>query len=521
VTPWIVLPTLAVYWLAALLLQVYGLNCYIMIVLFWRRRRERAREEQAILSRFAQTRGDDDLPVVTTQLPIFNECNVVERLMQAACAFDYPPGKHEIQVLDDSTDETVDIVRELAARMRAEGHDIHHLHRPHRTGYKAGALEDGLRVARGELVAVFDADFVPEPDFLRKTVPFLVDDPSLGFVQTRWGHRNRGFSPLTRVQAIGIDGHFVVEQSARSWNRLFFNFNGTGGIWRKEAIHRAGGWQADTLTEDLDLSYRTQLAGYSARFLVDVITPAELPTDVNAFKSQQHRWAKGSIQTAMKLLPVIWRRPDISRFKKFESTVHLTHYLVHPLMLIMTILILPLLMWTEFTFKTVWVAVPFALMFLAVFAPTSMYALAQVAANRDWRRAVWILPFLMSVGIGLAVNNTRAVIDAFLGRKSEFVRTPKLGTLAETPVRSTAGALPAGSYGGRAVAAGGLIRYHLPRKRLFVLEILVGVWAAAAFVQYILLHKFLVGPLLLIQAVGFIYVGVLSYLHDVRARRPV
>jgi len=512
VTPWIVVPLMAVYWLAALLLQVYGLNCYVMIALFWRRHRDRLCEERAILRRFADTRTDDDLPVVTTQLPIFNERNVVERLVRAACAFDYPAGKHEIQVLDDSTDETVAFTRALCDELRAEGHDVHHIHRTHREGFKAGALEEGLEVARGELVAVFDADFVPPPDFLRKTVPFLVEDPSLGFVQTRWGHRNRAYSPLTRVQAMGIDGHFVIEQSARSWNGLFFNFNGTGGIWRKAAIARAGGWQADTLTEDLDLSYRTQLAGYGARFLLDVVTPAELPTDVNAFKSQQHRWAKGSIQTAMKLLPVVWRRPDVPLFKKFEASVHLTHYMVHPLMLLMTILVLPLLLWTEFTFRTLWVAVPFALMFLAVFAPTSMYALSQVMSNRNWRRTVWLLPFLMSVGIGLAVNNTRAVVEAFLGRKSEFVRTPKLGSLAEDPDLAR---------GRRRAAEPGLVRYHLPRKRLFMVEILVGLWAMAAFVQYLLLQKLFVSPLLLIHAVGFTYVGVLSYMHDVRARRPV
>lgn len=499
---------MAVYWLAAVTLQLYGLNCYVMIGLYVRRRHARALMERRIRDTFRMTRTDADLPVVTTQLPIFNERNVVDRLLRAVAAFDYPEGKHEIQVLDDSTDETVDLVARLVAELRAEGHDIHHIHRTHRKGYKAGALEAGLARARGELVAVFDADFVPPPDFLRQTVPFLVMDEHCGFVQTRWGHRNRSYSPLTRVLAIGIDGHFVIEQSARAWNGLFFNFNGTGGIWRAAAIRAAGGWQADTLTEDLDLSYRTQLAGWTPRFLVDVVTPAEVPTDVNALKSQQHRWAKGSIQTAMKLLPVVWQRPDIRTFKKVEATLHLTHYLVHPLMLLMTILVFPLLVLTEFTFRTAWVAVPFVLMTLALFAPTTMYFLSQRVTNPNWKRTFWLLPFLMAVGIGLAVNNTRAVLEAFTGRKSGFVRTPKLGSAVE-----------GGGVLVPQLATSEVKHYRLPRGRLFLLEISVGLWALAGFVQYLALNKIAVSPILLIHAVGFTYIGVISLMHDLRARK--
>ena len=500
---------MGVYWLAAFTLQLYGLNCYVMIALFHRRKESRRLEEARILDEYRATQTEDDLPVVTTQLPIFNERNVVERLVRAVAAFDYPREKHEIQILDDSTDETVGIARALADELRAAGHDIHHIHRTHREGYKAGALEEGLAKARGEFVAVFDADFVPPADFLRKTIPFLVMEERCGFVQSRWGHRNRTFSPITRVLAIGIDGHFVIEQSARSWNGLFFNFNGTGGIWRAAAIRDAGGWQADTLTEDLDLSYRTQLAGWTSRYLLDVVSPAEIPTDVNALKSQQHRWAKGSIQTAMKLLPVVWRRPDISRFKKIEATLHLTHYMVHPLMLVMTILVLPLLVLTEFTFRTAWVVVPFILMTLALFAPTTMYYLSQRVTNANWKRSLWLLPFLMAVGIGLAVNNTRAVLEAFSGRKSSFVRTPKLGSAAEQP----------GVTVPHVAAARGVKHYRLPRGWLFLLEISVGLWAAAAFVQYLLLNKIAVSPILLIHAVGFTYIGVISLMHDLRSRK--
>jgi cellulose synthase/poly-beta-1,6-N-acetylglucosamine synthase-like glycosyltransferase len=493
---------MGIYWLAAITLQLYGLNCYVMIHLFRRRRDERRREEQLVLGAFAERFVDDDLPPVTTQLPIFNERNDVERLVRAVCAFDYPSGKHEIQVLDDSTDETRELVARIVRELRAEGHDIHHIHRTDRSGYKAGALQHGLERARGEYVAVFDADFVPPPEFLRKTVPFLMTDPEVGFVQTRWGHRNRDFSPLTRVQAIGIDGHFVIEQAARSWNGLFFNFNGTGGIWRKRAIDEAGGWQSDTLTEDLDLSYRTQLAGWRPEFLVDVVTPAEIPTDINALKSQQHRWAKGSIQTAKKLLPTIWARGDLPVFKRLQSTLHLTHYMVHPLMLVMTILLFPLLVLTEFTFRTAWMTVPIVLMLLALFAPSTMYFASQRLTVEKWKRTVWLLPFLMSVGIGLAVNNTRAVMQGLFGRGGgEFVRTPKLGDAAETRT-----------------GAGGL-HYRLPRGWIFMAEIFMGMWALAAFVEYLYISKIFASPILLIHAVGFTYIGVLSLMHDLRARR--
>jgi cellulose synthase/poly-beta-1,6-N-acetylglucosamine synthase-like glycosyltransferase len=501
----IVALAMAVYWAAAVLLQVYGLNCYVMIALFRRRREARRAEEAAVLRAFHSTVDEADLPIVTTQLPIFNERNVVERLIRAACALDYPRGKHEIQVLDDSTDETGAIAARVVAELQALGHDIRHLRRANRQGYKAGALEAGLACARGELVAIFDADFVPEPDFFRRTIPYLVMEPGCGFVQARWGHRNRDFSILTRVQAIGIDGHFVIEQSARSWNGLLFNFNGTAGVWRRAAIEAAGGWRAATLTEDLDLSYRAQLAGWSGRYLLDVVAAAEIPSDVNAFKSQQYRWAKGSIQVARTLLPDVWRNPDLAWFSKVQASVHLTHYIVHPLMLIMTILVLPLLVWTEFSFRSAWVTVPFALMFVAVLGPTLMYLQAQCHANRQWRRAAWLLPFLMSVGIGLAVNNTRAVLEGLLSKSGEFVRTPKLGEAAECRVtrRSREAWVP----------------YRLPSKPFFVAEIMVGLWAAVSFVEFLLIGRLAVTPLVLINAVGFTYVGVLSLVHDVRSAR--
>lgn len=500
---WIVGVMMAMYWAAALLLQFYGLNCYVMIFLFRRGRHGHRQEEARILAAYAAHASDADLPRVTTQLPIYNERNVVERLIQAACALDYPPEKHEIQVLDDSTDETAVLVARLVAEACARGHDVRHVQRAVRGGYKAGALQEGLRRAKGDLVAVFDADFVPEPDFLRRTVPFLVMDPRCGFIQARWGHRNRAFSLLTRVQALGIDGHFVVEQAARSWNHLLFNFNGTAGIWRKSAIEEAGGWRATTLTEDLDLSYRAQLAGWKARFLLDVVAPAEVPSDVNAFKSQQYRWARGSIQVARALLPVVWGRRDLRFFSKLQATVHLTHYAVHPLMLIMTILVLPLLLSTHFSFRSAWVSVPFVLMTFAVLGPTLMYVQSQSHTNAGWRRGLWLCPILMSIGIGLAVNNSRAVFAGLFAKSGEFVRTPKLGEAAET----------------RRPRAKNLAAYRLPRRPDFLVEIAVGVWAFASLVEFLLLGRLAVVPLILVNAVGFTYVGVLSFVHHLRSAR--
>jgi cellulose synthase/poly-beta-1,6-N-acetylglucosamine synthase-like glycosyltransferase len=492
---------LGCYVLASLLLLVYGINAYIMIGLYWRSRRRRQAEESDIKARFQTKYTDANLPVVTTQLPIYNEQNVIERLLRAVCSFDYPSNKHEIQVLDDSTDETTEIVAGLVADLRAEGHDIQHLHRSDRTGYKAGALAAGLEQARGEYAAVFDADFVPPPDFLRKTVPFLLEDPRCGFVQTRWGHRNRDFSLLTLLQSIGIDGHFVVEQSARSWNDLFCNFNGTAGLWRIETIETAGGWRADTLTEDLDLSYRAILAGWRPRFLRDVVTPAEIPTNINALKSQQRRWAKGSIQTAMKLLPTVLQDRHIRLFKKIQATIHLTHYMIHPLILIMTLLVLPLIHLLQVRFTTPFTAPLIGVMLLALFGPSSLYMFSQIAAGQNWKRALLAMPALVALGIGLAVNNSRAVLDAFLGRESEFVRTPKLGFFAEISRQNSCHIPP------------GCKSYRQPLSRLFLLEIFMGAWALASFIGYLTLIGSLAGGLLLVQAVGFTYVGVASVKH--------
>ncbi|NOZ85959.1 MAG: glycosyltransferase [Deltaproteobacteria bacterium] len=500
---------LGFYVITAAALFLYGTNCYVMIYLCLKSKKKADKEEQDVLDRFWRPEHDIDWPMVTTQLPIYNERNVVGRLIEAVCRIDYPRDRHEIQVLDDSTDDTAELVAGLVAEKKAQGFDISHLRRTNRRGYKAGALAEGMEKAKGEYLAVFDADFVPNRDFLKKTVPFLAKDEHCGFVQTRWGHRNRWFSPLTLAQSIGIDGHFAVEQSARSWNGLFLNFNGTAGLWRRKAIEEAGGWQSDTLTEDLDLSYRTQLAGWNPRFLFNVVTPAEIPIDINAFKSQQHRWAKGSIQTAIKILPEVFRREDISLFKKVQAFLHLTHYMIHPMMLIMTVLVLPLLYLARTWFSPVIMVPLLGFMVLSLIAPNALYIFSQKMAYKDgWIKAVLFLPALMALGVGLAVNNSRAVLEALLDKPSEFVRTPKLGELAEKT----------GKAGSKKKKGTGR-NYSLPLSKGFLLEIFMGLWSFIAFLKYLFLTKFIIGPLLLLYSVGFTSVGVISLLHSLRARK--
>ncbi len=491
---------LVLYCLAALVLLVYALNCFVMVYLSARKRKDRLAGERETLERFRREKGEEDLPFVTTQIPLYNEANVAERAIRAACAMDYPRDRHEIQVLDDSTDATREITERLVREYKEKGYQIERLARAERKGFKAGALAEGLERARGEMVAIFDADFVPPRDFLMKTVPFLVERERLGFVQARWGHRNRFFSLLTAAQSIGIDGHFAVEQSARCWNGLFLNFNGTAGVWRKRAIREAGGWQDDTLTEDMDLSYRAQLAGWEPCYLFDVVAPAELPTDINAFKIQQHRWAKGSIQTARKLLPRILSRRDIPFFKKLQAFLHMTHYAINPLMVLMTLLALPLLFLSHRWFHPWIMAGLLFQMFVSLAGTNLLYLFSQKMAYRDWWRNVRFLPALMGLGVGMAVNNTKAVLEALAGKPSPFVRTPKLGEAAE----------------GRR----GKARWYRPgRSGLYGAELFLGAWSLAAFLKYLVLLKFLVGPVLMINAVGYTSVGILTLSHEIRAKR--
>ncbi|HOQ60035.1 MAG TPA: glycosyltransferase family 2 protein [Vicinamibacterales bacterium] len=365
------------------------------------------------------------LPPVTIQLPLYNEMYVVDRLLQAAARIDYPRDLLEIQVLDDSTDETTEVARRGAERLVEQGFDVKLLHRTNRAGFKAGALDAGLKVARGEFVAIFDADFVPSPDFLLKTVPYF-QDPAVAMVQARWGHVNADYSTLTRVQAVLLDAHFVLEHGSRNRSGHFFNFNGTAGIWRRSVIPAAGGWQHDTLTEDLDLSYRAQLLGWKFLFLPDLVAPAEVPVEMNAFKSQQHRWAKGSIQVCLKLLPRILQS-DQPFGVKAEAFLHLTANFNYLLMTALSVLMFPsmIIRYNMGWYEMLLIDVP---LFLAATASVvNFYLVSQRELYPDWKARLRYVPALMAVGIGLAVNNTRAVVEALARHQSAFARTPKYG----------------------------------------------------------------------------------------------
>ncbi len=411
--PWLGGTILALYYLVLGLLVIYGVHRLVLVVTYLRGSRE------------PTPRAPDpaEWPMVTVQLPIFNEMYVAPRLIDAVCALDYPRDRLEVQVLDDSTDETVSLVAEQVARLQAEGHQIHHLHRTNREGYKAGALAAGQAVAKGDLLAIFDADFVPGPDFLRRTVPHFAE-PKVGMVQARWGHINRDYSLLTRVQAILLDGHFVVEHAARHLSGCFFNFNGTAGVWRRQTIDEAGGWQHDTLTEDLDLSYRAQLAGWDFRYLPDLVVPAELPVEVSAFKSQQHRWAKGSIQTGRKLLGQILRAPLPFR-TKLEATVHMTANVSYLLMILLSLLLFPAMVLRSDDHLWTLLAIDFPLLLGTTLSVVAFYLTSQHRQAGGLWKGVLFLPALVGVGIGLAVNNTRAVLSGFRERGGVFHRTPK------------------------------------------------------------------------------------------------
>jgi cellulose synthase/poly-beta-1,6-N-acetylglucosamine synthase-like glycosyltransferase len=394
-------------------LSAYGVHRYFIIYLFLKNRKRAA----VPVARFAQ------LPKVTVQLPIFNEIYVVERLLKSVSELDYPRELLQIQVLDDSTDNTREITTSSAEELRRRGFNVELIHRDDRVGFKAGALATGLNSAQ-EFVCILDADFVPPPNLIRRTIDFFTD-PKVGMIQTRWGHLNRCYSLLTRVQAMFLDGHLLLEQTARSRSGRFFNFNGTAGLWRKSCIEEAGGWQHDTLTEDLDLSYRAQLAGWKFIFLPDVVTPAELPVDMNGFKSQQHRWTKGSIQTCKKLLPTIWRS-KLPFAIKAEATGHLMSNFAYLLLACLCVLLHP-----STGGPTGWVRA--FLIDLPIFLTASLsvavfYICAQRELNpRTWMKEMLLLPCLLALGVGLSLNNARAVLEAMFNHQSDFARTPKYG----------------------------------------------------------------------------------------------
>lgn len=404
------------YVLTLFFLSLYGFHRYYILYLYFKHKKK----AQNKLIRNLEV---VDIPSITVQLPIYNELYVVDRIIQAVTNLDYPSNKLEIQVLDDSTDETTDTIKQCITRLQSKGMTITHIHRTNRHGFKAGALQAGLEKTQADLIAVFDADFIPDSDFLMKTVPYF-NDSSVGMVQARWGYSNREYSALTRVQALFLDGHFVLEHTARYSSGRYFNFNGTAGIWRRQAIIEAGGWQGDTLTEDLDLSYRSQMTGWRFVFLPDVICLSELPVDITAFKRQQFRWSKGAFQVARKLLIPIWKQ-DLSLSIKLEATIHLTSNICYIFMVILSILLPlsltfrlainnPRLMWLE--------AIIFTFTILSV---SLFYLVSQRELYTDWKWKMRDLPFLFSLGIGMCLNNARAVVDGLLSRETPFERTPK------------------------------------------------------------------------------------------------
>ena len=405
---------LASYFFVLIILAVYGWHRYYLVYVYMKHKDEHPQPDAQF----------DTLPLVTIQLPLYNEMYVVDRLVEAVCRIDYPRDRLEIQVLDDSTDETTEIAELAVRRFAAQGLDIKYLHRTDRFGYKAGALDAGLRVASGQFIAIFDADFIPNPDFLRQTIHYFTN-PKIAMVQTRWGHVNEDYSLLTKIQAILLDAHFVLEHGARNRGGCFFNFNGTAGIWRREAIGDAGGWQHDTLTEDLDLSYRAQLRGWQFIFLPDHVAPAELPVEMNAFKSQQHRWAKGSIQTFLKLMPQILRSNQPAKVKA-EAFFHLSANFNYPLMCVLSVLMAPsmVIRYNMGWYEMLLIDIP--LFFAATASVANFYMVCQRELYpQTWTERLRYLPLLMSIGIGLAVNNTKAVFEALFHKPSEFARTPK------------------------------------------------------------------------------------------------
>ena len=397
-----------------LILFTFGSHGFIMIYYYLKHRHKRD----------DFTKELENYPVVTLQLPIYNEMYVIERLIKTVCEMDYPIDKLEIQVLDDSTDETVEIVANIVKEYQLRGFDIHHIHRTDRTGYKAGALKEGLKVAKGEFVGIFDADFIPRKNFLKIVLPFF-KDPKIGMVQTRWEHLNRAYSLVTQIQALALDGHFVLEQQVRNKAGYFINFNGTSGVWRKECIFDAGNWEADTLTEDLDLSYRAQLKGWKFKYLTDFTTPSEVPSEINSLKSQQFRWTKGAIETARKMLFRVWAA-KLPLKTKIMCTFHLTNNIVFPFILVACLLNMTIVLIkntglydTYFIFMSV-----FVLAFIASFL---FYLYSQKDVYEDWRSRILLFPVFMAGSMGFAINNTKAVFEALINKKSEFVRTPKYG----------------------------------------------------------------------------------------------
>ncbi len=480
-----------VYLIVLIWLAMYGVSNFINAILYLRVKRSLAAPKPV--------QPPQAWPAITIQLPIFNEKYTVERLLRAVTQMEYPADRLQIQVLDDSTDDTAQLVRGLVEKYRSQGVNIEWIHRTDRGGYKAGALSEGLRTATGEFLAIFDADFVPAADWLKKTVP-LFQDRTLGCLQTRWGHTNRNYNSLTQAQAMAIDGHFIVEQTARSRHALFMNFNGTAGLWRRACIEDAGGWEWDTLTEDLDLSYRAQLRGWRIGYAPDVVVPAELPAEVEAFKKQQFRWAKGSFQVVRKILPGVLRRGDLPWHVRLMAFLHLTGYLVHPLMLCLLILTLPIGLLIPGAFKI------FPISALAGLGPPLLYLISASRTTPRLGERIRLLPLMTITGFGISLSTSIAVLEGLLGLGgATFVRTPKLSL---------------GNHKSRGVAI----------DRAYLQPVSPLVWGEIALGLYALLTGLVLGgylgwdilPWMAVYSLGYFYIAGLNLKqHMPRAHPPL
>ncbi|MGA9771315.1 MAG: glycosyltransferase [Blastocatellia bacterium] len=473
-----------VYFGILILLSVYGVYRYRLVYLFLRYRKHTPKPKAIFTS--------DRLPRVTVQLPLFNEMYVAERLIDSVIKLEYPRELLEIQVLDDSTDDTVEIASRVVKKYFDQGFDITYHHRADRTGFKAGALEAGLKKSSGELILIFDADFAPRPDCIRRLIDYFTDE-RVGMVQMRWSHINADYSLLTKVQSIMLDAHFVIEQTARNRAGGFFNFNGTAGMWRREAIEWSGGWQHDTLAEDTDLSYRAQLMGWRFVYLMDEDVPAELPVEINAFKSQQKRWAKGVIQVGIKLMGRMWRDPRLPLRAKLEQFFRLTGNLAAPLVIVLALINLPILIvrYNQGLFHLFLLDVP-----ILTFSTVSVIVYYLVTQRhlhpQTWKQSIKYIPFVMSMGIALTFSNARAVFEAILGVKTPFVRTPKY-RIEETSDKTW------------------VKKSYVPRRiKLPWLELLFAIYFLLTIVYAIESHTFGTIPFLLIYFCGYSYAVVLA-----------
>ena len=422
-----------VYALCLLILLLFALT---QVYLFYQFKINRKVFFETRLSPFSTSQ---ELPRVTVQLPIFNEYNVIERLLNKVTQLEYPRHLLEIQVLDDSTDQTSSLLAQLVADYKAQGVPIIHLKREHRTGFKAGALKAGLEVATGEFIAIFDADFLPEKDWLLRTLPYF-DRPDVGIVQTRWGHLNAEYSILTRVQAFALDLHFGLEQIGRQASGVFMNFNGTAGIWRKSCILDAGNWSGKTLTEDLDLSYRAQLKGWRMSYRPDIITPAELPETVRAAKGQQFRWNKGGAQNFRNLWRPLWQSKNLSLKEKIFGTAHLSSSSLFFLVLLILLLSIPLLWIKNSHPQWQWIFYLFQgfslTTILLLWSYTGAYKYLNNQKSLSWARAIYDFIRFFVLAIGLSANNARAVLQGHFGIVSPFVRTPKFNRTEKSSIKA-------------------------------------------------------------------------------------